>query len=151
MIDRKKTWVLVMNSTVARILRGFRDGDFTPPAELVLKSPHRNLREIMADKPGRSFASVGGGRRSAMDYASDPLREDLYAFVRKAVVLLQSHYLAGDFTALAIFAEPSVLGVIRGELGDRLRSHTILEAHRNLLHLNEADLARVVLDALQSA
>lgn len=149
MMDRKTTWVLVMNSTVARILRGFREGDFIPPSELVLKSPHRNLREIMADKQGRSFASAGGGRRSAMEYASDPLREDMKAFVHKAVDLLQSHYLAGDFTALAIFAEPSVLGVIRDELGDRLRSHTILEVQKNLLHLNETDLAHTVEAELQ--
>jgi protein required for attachment to host cells len=149
MIDKSKTWALVMNSSTVRILRGFSTRDFVPPAELVMKSPHRNLREIMADKKGRSFASHGGGRRSAMEYGSDPLHEDLRVFVRKAVDLLDSHYLAGDFTGLAILAEPSVLGVLREELSERLRTHTLLEVPKNLAHLGEADLAEKVEEELR--
>lgn len=143
-MDKKKTWALVMNSTVARILRGFRDGEFVPAPELVMKSPHHNLRDIMADKKGRSFASTGTGRRSAMEYGSDPLREDMKSFVRQAVDILESHYLAGDFTDLAIFADPTVLGIIRDEMSDRLRGHTVLEVHKNLLHLDERELAETV-------
>jgi protein required for attachment to host cells len=144
MIDKTKTWALVMNSTIARILRGFRTDGFIPPAELVMKSPHRNLREIMADKQGRAFASHGGGRRSAMEYRSNPLQEDLRAFVRRAVDDLDAHYLAGDFTALAIFAEPTVLGMLREELTERLSRRTMLEVPLNLAHLGEADLARKI-------
>ncbi|MGI1661577.1 host attachment protein [Palleronia sp. KMU-117] len=143
-MDKKHTWALVMNATVARILRGFADGDFVPPPELVLKTEHRNLKEIMADKRGRSFQSTADGRRSAMEYASDPLHDDVVAFARKAVELLNSHVLAGDFTALAIIADPKVLGILREELPERLRKRSILEVPKNLLHLSEADLSDAV-------
>ena len=149
MIDKTKTWALVMNSTTGRILRGFRTDGYVPPAELVMKSPHRNLRDIMADKQGRSFASHGGGRRSAMEYGSDPLLEDLRCFVRRAVDDLDAHYLAGDFTGFAIFAEPSVLGLLREELTERLRRRVLLEVPANLAHLGEAELARKIEAELQ--
>lgn len=81
-----KTWALVLNSARCRILRGgAAKGDDTL-AELVLRSESRHLRDIMSDKPGRSFASTGGGRRSAMEYASDPLVEDQHDFIRQVIV-----------------------------------------------------------------
>jgi protein required for attachment to host cells len=150
-MDKKNTWALVMNSTVARILRGFAEGDFVPPPELVMKTEHRNLREIMADKHGRSFHSTADGRRSAMEYGSDPLRDDVVAFARKAADLMNSHVLAGDFTALAVVAEPTVLGILREELPERLRKRTILEVPKNLLHLSEADLPAAVEAELRAA
>jgi protein required for attachment to host cells len=143
-MDRRKTWTLAMNATVARILRGLPSRDFSPPAELVLRAEHRALRDVMADKQGRSFHATGDGRRSAMEYGSDPLREDLLAFVRQVRDLLETHVRAGDFTALAVFADPKVLGLLREQLGEGLRARIVFEAPKNLLHLSEHDLAHAI-------
>ena len=89
--ERSKTWALVINGARCRILRGLAvDGDEVS-AELVLRSESRHLRDIMSDKPGRSFASAGGGRRSAMEYASDQIAEDRREFIRQVIALLESH------------------------------------------------------------
>jgi protein required for attachment to host cells len=151
MIDHRKTWTLAMNATVARVLRGFPSRGSPPLPELVLRAEHRALRDIMADKQGRSFHATGDGRRSAMAYSSDPLREDLLAFVRKVRDLLETHARAGDYTALAVFADPTVLGVLRAELGAGLRARIVHEAAKNLLHLSEADLSRTVEAELREA
>jgi protein required for attachment to host cells len=143
-MKRDVLWVLVLNSTRARVLRDLRrDGTVAEP-ELVLRCEHRALRDIMADKPGRSFASAGGGRRSAMEYRSDSLREDERAFAGEVILLLETHRRAGEFDRLAVFASAEMLGLFRSLVPPPLRSLIEMEAPRNLMHESETGLARTV-------
>jgi len=142
--DIFKTWALVMNGARCRILRGPSARADEAHAELVLRSEARNLREIMSDKPGRSFASKGGGRRSAMEYASDPIAEDQKEFIRQVISLLESHRRAGEFDRLAVFAEHEMLGRLRQMMPKTLTDMVILEVPKNLLHLSVQELADVV-------
>lgn len=146
--DNSNTWGLAINSARCRIVRGLSDRDDGVPAELVLRSEARSLRDIMADKPGRSFASKGGGRRSAMEYASDPVAEDQREFVRQVIALLESHRLAGEFDKLAIFAEHDILGHLRQLMPKSYRDIVICEVPKNLLHLSEQELPKAILREL---
>lgn len=139
-----KTWALVLNGARCRILRGVSGTAVGVPAELVLRSESRNLRDIMSDKPGRSFASTGSGRRSAMEYGSDPLAEDQREFIRQIIALLESHRRAGDFDKLAIFAEHDMLGHLRQMMPQTLSDLVIREVPKNLLHLSAKELAEAV-------
>jgi len=145
-MNKKKTWALAMNATHARIVRALERTGEGLPAELVLRSENRHLKDIMADKPGRSFTSMGGGRRSSMEYASDPIREDQREFVRQVVRVLETHRLAGDFDALAVFAAPAVLGLLRDEMPSRLAATIVEESPKNLMHLSDNDLAHAIRD-----
>ena len=142
--DTSKTWALVINGARCRILRGVPSSGSDGPAELVLRSEARNLREIMSDKPGRSFASKGGGRRSAMEYASDPIAEDQREFIRQVIALLESHRRAGEFDRLAVFAEHDVMGQLRQMMPRTLADLVIREVAKNLLHLPAQELAEAV-------
>lgn len=142
--DSSKTWALVINGARCRVVRGLYSHGTEAPAELVLRCEARNLRDIMSDKPGRSFASKGGGRRSAIEYASDPVAEDQKEFIRQVISLLESHRRAGDFIRLAIFAEHDVLGHLRQMMPPSLADMVIREVPKNLLHLSTHDLAEVV-------
>lgn len=139
-----KTWVLVVNGARCRILRGIPEGGDDALAELVLRSESRNLRDIMSDKPGRSFASAGGGRRSAMEYAGDPIVEDQQEFIRQIIALLECHRRAGDFEKLAVFAEHDMLGHLRRMMPRTLADLVIREVPKNLLHHSAQELADVV-------
>ncbi len=145
-----RTWALVLNGARCRILRGISHQGEAAPAELVLRSESRKLRDIMSDKPGRSFASKGGGRRSAMEYASDPIAEDQREFVRQVISLLESHRLAGDFDSLAVFAEHEMLGLLRQMMPHTLAGLVIREVPRNLLQFSAQELAEAVSRELQS-
>jgi protein required for attachment to host cells len=136
-------WALVMNSTQARILRGIAIGKSSGAPDLTLQAEHKDLREIMSDKPGRSFASVGPGR-SAMEYASDPVKDAKKAFVEQAVDLLHRHFVKDDFTHLAIFASPEMLGLLRDQLPPDLAHAVIVDMPKNLLHETPHDLRRIV-------
>lgn len=142
--DTSRTWALVINGARCRVLRGLSAQGEEAPAELVLRSESRNLRDIMSDKPGRSFSSMGGGRRSAMQYASDPVAEDQREFIRQVISLLESHRRAGDFDQLAIFAEHDMLGHLRQMMPQALAELVIREVPKNLLQHSAEDLAEVV-------
>lgn len=147
--DISRTWALVINGARCRILRGVSTNGKATLAELVLRSEARNLREIMSDKPGRFFVSTGGGRRSAMAYASDPIAEDQRDFIRQVIALLESHRRAGDFDELAIFAERDILGHLRQMMPRTLSDLVSREVPKNLLHLSAQELAAAVSHALK--
>lgn len=138
-------WALVISSTQARIVRGIAKGATDVVPELALHTEHKDLREIMSDRPGRSFSSVGSGR-SAMAYASDPVKDAKRAFVDAAVALLHQHFVMGDFTQLAIFAGPEMLGLLRDGLPADLQQAVVKEMPKNLLHETPHDLRRIVTD-----
>lgn len=143
-------WAVAINATRARVLRDLMERGTVRPAELVMRAEHRHLRDIMADKPGRSFTSTHQGRRSAIEYGSDPLKEDQRDFVRQVTALLETHRLAGDFDKLVIAAEPSVLGLLRGEMPPRLARTVVAEFAKNLLHLSAQDLVDALSRELES-
>lgn len=140
-------WALVMNATQATIIQGIAKGEPGDAPDLILRTDHKDLREIMSDKPGRSFSSVGPGR-SAMEYASDPVKDAKRAFVDQAVTLLQQHFVKRDFTHLAIFAGPEMLGLLRQGLTPDLQHAVIMDMPKNLLHESAQDLRRIVTEHL---
>ncbi|TIS55836.1 MAG: host attachment protein [Mesorhizobium sp.] len=122
----QSTWVVVADGARARILRDVLSAGETPDEreDLVFHSERRQLREIMADKPGRSFASTGA-RRSAMEYHADPVREEDRALAATLAETLHRHHLAGDLTnwsslhrprCWAIFARPFRKASVRSQL-----------------------------------
>jgi protein required for attachment to host cells len=138
-------WALVMSSTEARIIKGIARGAVEDMPEQSIQTEHKDLRDIMSDKPGRSFSSVGSAR-SAMEYASDPVKDAKRAFVDDVVTLLHRHFVQRDFTQLAIFAGPEMLGLLRDGLPPDLQHAVIAEIPKNLLHETPHDLRRIVID-----
>ena len=149
--DRSRIWALAMNGARARILRGLQPPSDALPAELVMKSEARHLRDIMSDKPGRSVSSGSAGRRSAMEYAGDPLAEDQRDFIRQVIALLESHRRAGEFDHLVILAEHDVLGSLRHLMPAPLGAMVLRQVPKNLLHLSPQDLHRAAAQELPNA
>lgn len=141
---KKVEWVLVMNETRARVVRGLPAAGEPARAELVLRAESRKLRDIMSDKPGRSFSSGSGGRRSAIDYGGDPLRQDQIEFVHQTVALLEAHRRAGEFDTLAVVAAPHMLGLLREELSKALTACIGTEISKNLAGIAETELPAVL-------
>ena len=133
-------WFLVMDETRARLLQGLPARGVAAVPELVIRAEHRKLRDLMADKPGRSFSSGSAGHRSAMENGSDPLLHDKIDFLRQAFALVEAHRRAGSFDRLVIVAGPRMLGLIRSEMPKALQSFVSREIGRNLAGLPEAAL-----------
>ena len=101
------TWILAADGNQARLLKGvnlLKDGQANPEQEVFSCEPKR-AREIMADKAGRSHSSVGHGR-SAMEYSSDPVREEQQKFTAEVAEKLECYAGAGAFDRLIVCAAP---------------------------------------------
>ena len=136
-------WILIADATHARVVKGPRRSDdlHGPPLETVFETStdHRPLRKIMADRPGRSFASTGA-RRSAMEYRSDPVRDETRRFAASIVSALQARFERGEFDKLMICAPPRMLNALRKTLPEALAAVVRSEVAKDLSKLPELEL-----------
>jgi protein required for attachment to host cells len=135
------TWGLAIDGARARIVRDLEEElhGAPVPEELGLEVRPHKLGEIMSDRPGRGHASVGSAR-SAMEYASDPVREAERDFCEEVLWLLGSHHRRGDFDRLVVAAEPRMLGLLRDRRSREIEAATVAEVPKDLLHLSPSDL-----------
>ncbi|MFT0140505.1 host attachment protein [Alcanivoracaceae bacterium MT1] len=133
-------WFLVLNARRARILPGLPESGESAPAEEILDTADKTLGEIMSDKPGRSFSSGSPGRRSAMEYGSDPVEEQHRLFLREVIGRLKSHQAADNFDWLTVFAAPDMLGLLRDEMPAELKTCVKREVSKNLVGIDETEL-----------
>ena len=147
-MHKPETWVLVADATRARVLRQPEPAPrmHTPPLETIFTKKTRVLpaRAIMSDEPGRSFSSVGEGR-SAMEYRSDPVREELREFVREILDELDKRRERGEFQHLVIHAPPRMLGELRDLMSPHLAATVVAEFDKDLTKLPERDLREALL------
>src|SRR5437016_5139313 len=111
-----RTWVLIADGSRAKVVehirrrKGFSDVEGMAFATILPKG-----RDILTDKPGRSFDSVGAGRH-AKEGAADPRRELKRTFARRLVGALRRQVLARRFDRLILVAPPSFMGFLREQL-----------------------------------
>ena len=130
------TWILAADGNQARLLKGvnlLKDGQQNPEQEIFRWEP-KKAQDIMADRPGRSHSSVGPGR-SAMEYSSDPVREEQQKFTAEIAGRIDDYAAEGAFDRLVICAAPQTLGDLRSKLSDRARMLTTAEIDRNFSNL----------------
>lgn len=143
-----REWILVLNAQRARLIEGLAPPRSAAPPEHVLEATAAKLTDVMADKPGRSFSSGGTGRRSAMSYSSDPVRDSERAFVKQAVEMVEAAHLAGRFDRLAIFAAPEMLGLLREAISEALRQSVSREVPLNLAGFDAPRLHEILRDRM---
>lgn len=136
-------WAVALNSETARILPGIHRDGRVDAAEIEMHIDHKRLQDLMADRPGRAFESVGA-RRSAMEYASDPVRDLHRAFLRHVLERLRTARNEEAFDQLAIFASRPMLGMFRQDVPPEIAPLVIREVDKNLLHLSPQALGRHV-------
>ena len=128
-------WAVALNSESVRILPGIHRDGHVDAAEIKMHIDDKRLQELMADRPGRTFESVGA-RRSAMEYASDPIRDLHRDFLHTVLERLRAARSEEAFDQLAIFASRPMLGMFRKEVSPELALLVTREVAKNLLHLS---------------
>ncbi|WP_127904243.1 host attachment protein [Solirhodobacter olei] len=150
-MDAGNLWILVMNATRARILRGLPGalslagtsglpGGAAGQAELVVRARQPYLREVLSGAAMAPAAVVPRGHASAVDWRR-PLDADESLFCRQVSMMLESHRLAGDFDQLAVFAVPDILEQLHQAMPAGLRDRVMAEIAKNLVALSEVDLS----------
>lgn len=137
---RKTTWVLIADGSRARILyttSGLED--LSPVEDKVFRNSHPRLQDILSDRPGRTFDSVGAGRH-AMAYSSDARREDERAFATRLGAALQESLRSNGFDQLVIVAAPRMLGDLRDKLPADVRKTVKAEIAKDLTHVPNPEI-----------
>lgn len=130
-----RTWIVIADGVRCRVVTNDGPGrGIKPCPDLDFRSEQRRLRDIMSDRPGRTFDSVGMGRHS-MEYGSDPVREDEKQFARTLIDLLEVELAANAFDRLVLIAPPQTLGDLRSMLSKGLRAVVVKEIDKDLTRL----------------
>ncbi|MCW0001679.1 host attachment protein [Pararhizobium sp. YC-54] len=130
------TWILAADGNQARLLKGvnFLKNGHQSPEQEIFQLDTKRAQDIMADKPGRSHSSVGHGR-SAMEYPSDPVREEQQRFTADVASRIDTYEQEGAFDRLVVCAAPQTLGDLRSMLSAATRAKTTVEISKDYSNL----------------
>ena len=136
-----RTWIVIADGARARIVKNAGPGrGVEADSNLVFRSEHRKLQEIMADKPGRAYDSVGKSRHS-MDYGTDVVREDERHFLRSLAARLDKEATANAYDRIILIAPPRALGDLRPYLSKPVKNRIHGEIAKDLTQLPNDRLA----------
>lgn len=135
------TWILIADGKLARVLETTgADKKLTDVFEDTFRGEKGPGREIMADRPGRTFDRHGQGRH-AMEPRSKPGEIAERKFIAQMVDLLDDAARKGLYDKLILVAPPKALGELRAALPKRLQQMVTAELNKDLVHLPIHDLA----------
>ena len=104
-------------------------------------------REIGTDKPTRVTESVGSRRSTAEQTDFHQQAED--RFVKEIAADMEADLKAGEFEELIVVAPPVALGVYRQAASPKLQQATLMEINKDLTKHSAADVAEIVVKALE--
>jgi protein required for attachment to host cells len=107
-------------------------------------------RDIEADRPGRGFASAGGGTRHALESEHDPRKLEKHDFVRAIAQSIESALESHAFGRLVIVAPQRAVGEFRAVASDRVKKVLWREVPKELANLSDSELEKHVLPVLQA-
>ena len=139
-MKRITTWILVADATQGRLF--CNDGPsrgIAPVSDAVLRGRNLPGREIMSDRPGRTFDSAGQGRH-AKEPRTDPREVEKHRFAHQLAAMLDERLKRGSFDRLVLVAPPRALGQLRDELSKSVRARVSAELAKDLTHLPARDL-----------
>ncbi len=142
-----KTWALIADGARARILvnngpahddahhgsqgQALPQHDWMPVDGLVFEGNHSATHDLVTDRQGRSFSSMGS-RRSAIEAKTDPHRDQKTKFAIHLAEILAQQLHAGAYHRLIIAAPPATLGDLRSAISDKVRATIVAEFAHDL-------------------
>jgi protein required for attachment to host cells len=126
------TWILIADGARACIFANHGPGKGMQAVEgATFDADHRPDREILSDKPGRTFESVGTTRHAIAPH-HDPHRELKRAFSAELAAMLDKQLAAKAYDRLILVAPPTTLGDLRASLSEQVKSKIYAELDKDL-------------------
>jgi protein required for attachment to host cells len=102
---------------------------------------HLHDRDLVSDRPGRSYESVGGARH-AIERENDPRHREAVRFARRIARRLDEARRKDEFEQLVVVAGPPFLGLLREEFSRPTKARVVHEIRKDLVHGPIDDLKR---------
>lgn len=139
MANSNSTWVVVANSSHAKI---FRLTKF-PKIEEVTSIDHPESRlhnqDLEGRKPGRSFQS-GGTTRHAYQPETEPKAVEIEKFARILCEYINESHQKANFSRLYVMASPSFLGLLRQNIHPQVQKTIIAELSKDMTERTKAEI-----------
>lgn len=135
-----KIWIVSANSSKATLFTA--DTPIAPLAELTtFENPDARIKQkdLVSDRPGRSFDSHGEGRH-AMEVKVDPKEQELIRFAKSIADWLEQERVKNAFERLILVAAPAFLGLLRAHLSAPLDTLVTLEVDKDYTALRPEEL-----------
>ena len=127
------TWITVLDGAQARffVLRKTEEGQVFEEIGTSVAAMHQ-ARALRSNRPGRVFASAGGGIRHAVEPHTDYDKLDTANFARKIAGTLDAAFADRRYDQLVLVAPSRNLAELRAHLTPRVRSRVVHEVPKNL-------------------
>jgi protein required for attachment to host cells len=117
-IMKNDVWVVVANSTIARIFKAETISHLKELETLVHPASRQHSSDLTSDRPGRTFESIHNGTRHAMEPKTNPQQLEFDEFAKHLSKHLDTNALDGSYKKLYLAANPTFLGLLRQHLHD---------------------------------
>ena len=136
---KKGTWLVVANSSFAKIFKLEKKESLIEVESF--EHPESRLRDsdLVSDKPGRGFESVGQARH-AMESQSSPKHQEFINFAKQLAHYLESARNKGEYERLYIAASPVLLGLLRQALHPATTKLLRGEVDKDMTHMNPNEI-----------
>jgi len=131
---RDGEWVVVCDGAKALVLENVGDAKF-PNLKTIQVFEQKDLatHEVGADKPGRSYSSVGHGRSAVSQ--TDWHNQAEQAFLTDLAHHLDAAIAAGKIKSLIVIAPPRALGMLRPAYSPGLKAAVRAELDKDLVKM----------------
>jgi protein required for attachment to host cells len=134
-----ETLIAVFDGAKARFFRLRQHGKLEA-VQTAISDLRHSTQDSVSDKPGRGFASAGGGLRHSFESKHDPHKMEKHDFVHAIVTALEDVYDRGAFERLMIVAPARSIGEFRSLAPEKLSRLIWREVPKELMHLSNHDL-----------
>jgi protein required for attachment to host cells len=133
---KTRTWIVLADDASARLYEASGPhGSWALVTELHHPESRAKDSELGTDKPGRVKQSKG--YRSAMEPPTPPKKVEVKKFARQVAKALEDGLLKEAYERLILAAPPGFLGMLRGELSERVRGRIAALVDKDYLHLDQ--------------
>ncbi|HZQ11760.1 MAG TPA: host attachment protein [Pseudolabrys sp.] len=141
LLIHKGEWVVVCDGAKALLLHNVGDAKFPNLKTLeVLEQDDLATHEQGADKPGRSFNSVGHGRSAVGQ--TDWHDQSEQTFLTQLARRLDAAIAAGKTRSLIVVAPPRALGMLRPAYSQALKAAVRAEVDKDLVKMPVGDIEK---------
>ncbi len=131
-----RTWIVLADAATARLYeQGGPHGKWALVSELQHPESRARDSDLVTDRPGRVKQSKG--YRSAMEPRTHPHKVEVKKFARQLAKALEDGLLKNAYDRLILVAPPAFVGLLRGELSDRVRGRIAALVEKDYLHLDQ--------------
>lgn len=135
-----KTWIVIADGAQARVFENTGAGSWLVEIkELESNLVRQRARDIMADRPGRSYSS-GSSNRSAMEPPTDPVQKREADFVHEFLHALAKGVEENDVDRIILAAAPRALGDMRKVMPPSISSKVMEELPKDLTNVKFEEL-----------